>query len=179
MNTMWTALRAMFYASTFVLLWAWVAGALRIYDRVLGGPLPQWVRWPGIAIAIGGALLALWCVVTFVTAGRGTPAPFDAPRRFVATGPYRYVRNPMYIGGMGVLAGSGLALGSPSIVAFTAGWWLVAHLFVLLYEEPHLRGRFGATYDAYCSRVRRWIPSAAGADGTPREADTASLSAHG
>ena len=175
----WTAVRAALYATAFVLLWAWVAGALRVYDARLGGMLPPWTRLPGTLLAVAGAALALWCVVTFVTAGAGTPAPFDAPRRFVAVGPYRYVRNPMYLGGMGVLAGAGLVLRSPSIVIFTAAWWLLAHVFVLAYEEPTLRARFGATYDDYCSRVSRWIPRAPGAGDRPPAADTANRAGGG
>lgn len=175
----WTALRASLYAAAFVFLWAWVAGALRVFDARLGGMLPIWMRWPGLLLAAAGAALGLYCIATFVTAGAGTPAPFDAPRRFVAVGPYRYVRNPMYLGGVGILAGSGLVLRSPSILAFTAVWWLLAHVFVLAYEEPTLRARFGATYDDYRSRVSRWIPRLPRAGGTDPGVDIASRGGRG
>jgi protein-S-isoprenylcysteine O-methyltransferase Ste14 len=47
---------------------------------------------------------------------------------------------------------------SPAILLFTLPWLLLAHLFVILYEEPHLRATFGTPYDAYCRSVRRWLP---------------------
>ncbi len=88
-------------------------------------------------------------MATFVTRGEGTPAPFDPPRKFVA---------PMYMGGFIVLFGFGLYEQSPAILLFTLPWLLFAHLFVILYEEPHLRVTFGAPYEAYCRSVRRWLP---------------------
>ena len=56
----------------------------------------------------------------------------------------------MYIGGCIVLFGYGLYEHSPAILIFAAPWLLLAHLFVILYEEPHLRATFGAPYGAYC-----------------------------
>jgi protein-S-isoprenylcysteine O-methyltransferase Ste14 len=107
--------------------------------------------------ALGGAL-AVWCVLTFVFAGKGTPAPFDPPRRLVVRGPYRAVRNPMYLGAALVLAGSALFYRSLGILAYAAVFVLVLHLFVLGYEEPALRRAFGADYESYCRRVARWWP---------------------
>ncbi len=68
----------------------------------------------------------------------GTPAPFDAPEQFVAIGPYKYVRNPMYIGGFVVLVGLGIYERSPSMLIFCVAWLMLAHLLVILYEEPNL-----------------------------------------
>lgn len=151
-------LRAALYSSAFVLLWAWLAASVQPLDARLPFTLPVWVRPLGWALVLAGALLALWCVGTFVARGRGTPAPFDPPREFVAAGPYRYVRNPMYIGGFGVLLGAGLALQSPSILGLAFLFLLLVHLLVLLYEEPSLARRFGDPYLRYKSSVRRWLP---------------------
>ena len=107
----------------------------------------------------GKTWLALWCLVVFVVRGHGTPAPFDAPRKLVAIGPYRYIRNPMYVGGGLALLGFGLLQTSPSIVLFVPVWWLLFHVMVLVYEEPVLRAKFGSDYDDYCRRIPRWIPS--------------------
>src|SRR5262249_22296603 len=112
----------------------------------------------GIALMLAGGILAVACGGLFVVRGEGTPAPFDAPRQFVAAGPYRYVRNPMYIGALLVLFGFGLYRQSVSIVLFSLAWILGAHLFVLFYEEPALRGKFGKSYEDYCRAVPRWIP---------------------
>jgi protein-S-isoprenylcysteine O-methyltransferase Ste14 len=105
-----------------------------------------------------GGILALACAGAFVARGRGTPAPFDAPSAFVATGPYRYVRNPMYIGGLILLAGLGLYELSLSILLLSLLLFLVVHVFVFLYEEPGLKAKFGVTYSDYCKDVPRWIP---------------------
>ena len=112
----------------------------------------------GIALMVVGGVVAFACVATFVTRGEGTPAPFDPPRKFVAAGPYQFVRNPMYIGGFLALAGFGLYEQSPAILFFALPWLLLVHLFVIFYEEPHLRTTFGSPYDAYCCSVRRWLP---------------------
>jgi protein-S-isoprenylcysteine O-methyltransferase Ste14 len=107
---------------------------------------------------LSGAAIALWSIGSFVRSGRGTPAPFDAPRKFVASGPYRVVRNPMYIGGLTVLAGFALYLRSPAVLIFSAVWILFADAFVMLYEEPTLARKFGQEYEAYRRVVPRWFP---------------------
>ncbi|SRR6266550_919715 len=112
----------------------------------------------GMSVAACGAALALWCIGTFVFVGRGTPAPFDAPRRLVARGPYRRVRNPMYIGAGLALAGAALFYRSLGLLAYTGLFLLATHLFVIWYEEPTLRQTFSAEYEDYCRRVRRWLP---------------------
>jgi protein-S-isoprenylcysteine O-methyltransferase Ste14 len=152
-----TILRGVVYSAAFVWLWTWLALTVRPFDGSLPVALPLWLRPVGWALATAGALLAAACIAAFVTTGRGTPAPFDPPRDFVATGPYRYVRNPMYVGAAAVILGGGLAVSSPAIVLLALGFLLVTHLFVVLYEEPALAGRFGASYRAYKSSVHRWL----------------------
>lgn len=112
----------------------------------------------GFVIGAAGAALALWCIATFAVVGKGTPAPFDPPRKLVDAGPYRFVRNPMYIGAALALSGAALFYVSVWLAIFTAGFLLVTHLFVILYEEPTLHGLFGADYASYCGHVRRWWP---------------------
>ena len=158
MRTLFDALRALAYMTGFVFLWGWIALGARGYDRNLGIVLPAWSGMLGTLFMLIGGIFALLCAGTFVLWGRGTQAPFDAPRRFVAVGPYKYVRNPMYIGGWIVLFGFGLYLHSFSILLMSLAALLLAHLFVILYEEPHLRDKFGVTYFDYCNSVSRWIP---------------------
>jgi len=112
----------------------------------------------GVMLGLAGAVLALWCVSEFVFFGRGTPAPFAPPRRLVTHGPYRFVRNPMYIGGTLILAGAAVFYKSLPLLGYTCLFVLASHLFVVWYEEPTLRRTFGHEYEAYCSRVRRWRP---------------------
>jgi protein-S-isoprenylcysteine O-methyltransferase Ste14 len=113
----------------------------------------------GMVIGAIGAVIALSCIFTFASIGRGTPAPFDPPRRLVIRGPYRFVRNPMYIGAGLALASAALFYGSLSLLGYAAFFLLATHLFVLGYEEPTLRRTFGQEYEAYCRQVRRWWPS--------------------
>lgn len=112
----------------------------------------------GLAVAAAGAVLAIWCVITFALVGKGTPAPFDPPRRLVVQGPYRFVRNPMYMGAGLALAGAALFYRSAALLGFTALFLVATHLFVVCYEEPTLRRMFGEEYEAYRRRVRRWRP---------------------
>ena len=158
MRAAFDALRTLVYASGFALFWGWVALRGRAYDTDLGIVLPDWTSGFGIPLMVIGGIVALTCAGTFVVVGQGTPAPFDAPRRFVAAGPYKYVRNPMYIGALIVLFGFGLYLHSFSVLLLPFAVLLLVHLFVIFYEEPNLRNRFGLSYQDYCRRVNRWIP---------------------
>ena len=124
-----------------------------------GGSSPTEISiLPGvIPIAIGLACY-LWCAWDFATAGQGTPGPWDAPRRFVARGLYRIVRNPMYIGVVLILLGESMVFKSFSLLIYAALVWVAVFLMVVGYEEPTLKKRFGATYEEYCRTVPRWLP---------------------
>ncbi len=112
----------------------------------------------GILLGIAGGLLAVWCILTFALVGKGTPAPFDPPRRLVVSGPYRHLRNPMYLGAVLALLGAALFYRSGALLIYAAMFLLATHLFVVGYEEPTLRRLFGSEYVAYRARVRRWLP---------------------
>src|SRR2546425_7533061 len=109
-------------------------------------------------VIVAGAALAIASILTFAFIGKGTPAPFDPPRKLVIAGPYRWVRNPMYIGAGLVLLGAAMFYGSIGLVLYTIIFWSMAHLFVLFYEEPVLRRKFRADYEAYTANRRRWLP---------------------
>ena len=158
MSRLFVALRATLYASCFVLLWTWLAIVVRPLDGSLGGPLPAWLRFAGVGLVLAGGPVCVSCIAVFVSSGRGTPAPFDAPREFVAVGPYRWMRNPMYLGAFALLGGVGFGLRSPAIVLLSMVALCLAHAFVLLYEEPTLRRRFGGAYESYTEEVNRWLP---------------------
>ena len=143
-----------------------------VLPGTLGVYLPLWIaqgplRARGVVGLAGLALLALgaaiyaWCVWDFATFGGGTPAPIDAPKRVVTRGLYRYVRNPMYVGVLTFILGLAALHRSAPVAAYTAVVATGFHLFVRLYEEPHLRSVFGADYEAYCRRVGRWLPKRA------------------
>lgn len=124
---------------------------------VRGAPLSPLALIGVLPLAFGLAL-SIWCVVEFARRGHGTPAPWDAPRRFVASGPYRFVRNPMYLAGASVVLGEAIAFGSVPLFIYLVVLIAVWHLFVVLYEEPTLARQFGPDYAAYRSRVGRWVP---------------------
>ena len=112
----------------------------------------------GMLIGVCGAALALACILTFVTVGRGTPAPFDPPRRLVVKGPYRFIRNPMYVGAGLALTGAALFYLSTPLLGYAGVFLVLMHVFVVFYEEPTLRGAFDGDYETYCRQVGRWWP---------------------
>lgn len=105
-----------------------------------------------------GVIVLLWSFWNFLVQGRGTPAPIDPPRELVAVGFYRYVRNPMYVSILLVVAGHFLWFGFWDLLIYAMLIFIALHTFVAYYEEPTLRKKFGAAYDGYCQRVPRWIP---------------------
>ena len=113
----------------------------------------------GLIVAVLGLALAITCVLTFAFVGKGTPAPFDPPRALVVRGPYRFVRNPMYIGAGTALLGAALYYRSLALAGYALVFLLITHLFVMLYEEPHLRQVFGTSYEEYLRTVHRWMPT--------------------
>jgi protein-S-isoprenylcysteine O-methyltransferase Ste14 len=111
----------------------------------------------GAALIVGGRLVAE-TIGLFSHEGEGTLAPWDPTRRLVVSGPYRRTRNPMITGVGLILLGQGLVLGSVAILTELAVFALVNGLYMPLVEEPGLRRRFGAEYEAYARAVPRWIP---------------------
>ncbi len=118
-------------------------------------PVATWLG--AIPISLGFALFA-WCVVLFAARGRGTLAPWDPPRTFVPSGPYRVVRNPMYVGVGTVILGEAILFGSWALATYFVVIAVIWHLFVVVYEEPTLERAFGDDYRAYRARVPRWLP---------------------
>jgi protein-S-isoprenylcysteine O-methyltransferase Ste14 len=158
MNRLWIALRTFIYAPLFLAAWAWVGWMCRSLDRYIALKIPASLVVPGIVLVLAGAALALTTVGLFVYQGFGTPALFDPPKKLVPRGPYKFVRNPMYVGGVAMLIGWGLSLRSPSVVLYGVVAFIIFHTFVVLAEEPGLRKRFGTEYEEFCKAVPRWIP---------------------
>ncbi len=110
----------------------------------------------GMLLSAAGLALIIDCFARFALQGRGTPAPIAPTEQLVVSGAYRYVRNPMYVSVLSMIAGQALFFGSTRLMAYAAIVWVAFDLFVRLYEEPTLRARYGASYDRYCERVGRW-----------------------
>jgi protein-S-isoprenylcysteine O-methyltransferase Ste14 len=142
-----------FVATVLVLVPRWILGADG-RTHLAAGP----ARY-GAGLLIGaGVLLMVWTWYEFTTRGRGTPMPLDPPRRLVVAGPYRYVRNPMYVAAILALLGQALFYAAAPLLWYAAGFALAAHAFVVGYEERTLARRFGADYAAYRAAVGRWLP---------------------
>lgn len=105
-----------------------------------------------------GAAIYFWCAWDFATAGQGTPAPIDAPKRLVVRGLYWFVRNPMYVGVLLILTGESIAFRSIRILNYAFVVCIFFNLFVIFYEEPALTHKFGASYQEYLKSVPRWVP---------------------
>lgn len=150
--------RAVTYSALFI-------GLLLVYlpNRILssaGIRRPAIGTWQvaGMLVGVCGAALAIACILTFVSVGRGTPAPFDPPRRLVVRGPYRFVRNPMYVGAGLALTGAALFYQSIPLLAYAGVFLVLLHFFVIFYEEPTLRETFDGDYEMYREQVGRWWP---------------------
>lgn len=155
---MWILMRALVYATLFIgLLLVFLPARLL---SLAGVTLNQAIGVPQVVAIIlagfGGALV-LWGILTFVFVGKGTQAPFDPPRLLVR-GPYRFVRNPIYVGAGFALGGAALYYRSFALLIYLGVLALIIHLVVLLYEEPTLRRSFPQEYEAYCAKIGRWWP---------------------
>jgi protein-S-isoprenylcysteine O-methyltransferase Ste14 len=107
---------------------------------------------------VGGVAVLIDCFVRFVTYGNGTPMPWMPTDRMVASGAYRYVRNPMYVAVVAIIFGQAILFANIWLVPYGAGVWLVFHYFVVQLEEPDLRRSFGSLYADYVALVPRWLP---------------------
>jgi len=117
------------------------------------------IRHPivGTTLASAGTALMLICVREFYVNGRGTLAPWSPPRHLVMTGPYRYTRNPMYLGVLTILAGWVALWASADIAVYFVVILIGFVLRVWLYEEPWAERTFGAAWHSYRARVPRWL----------------------
>ena len=123
-----------------------------------GGTVITPAAWGAAAVIAAGTALYVWCVWNFAAVGRGTPGPWDAPARVVAAGPYRWVRNPIYVAALLIVLGEAWLFTSLWLLAYAGAMAVFFHLFVTGYEERALRRRFGRTYLEYRHTVSRWIP---------------------
>ena len=151
-----TALKSFLF---FMLAPGMVAGVIPLVFLQTGPKLDMgFVAYLAFLLWIFGLAILLWCFLDFLVKGRGTPAPTDPPKELVVSGLYRLVRNPMYDGVLMVILGHFLWLGYWSLLVYTAVIFAAFSVFVVWYEEPHLRKTFGAAYEDYYRKVPRWIP---------------------
>ena len=123
----------------------------------IAGPAEPWF-WAAILSAIPGIVLASWTTRLFVTAGEGTPAPWDPPKKLVVAGPYRHVRNPMIAGVLVILTAESLIFVSWPLFGWMVAFFILNTAYFFWVEEPGLERRFGEDYLRYKANVPRWIP---------------------
>lgn len=158
MKFFFNSFKTLLFGLAIIYLWGWVSLQFKYFDKYFGITIPRWLNIPGVFFMLIGGIIALTTAMTFVIYGKGTPAPFDAPREFVSSGQYKYVRNPMYIGGFLMFEGFALQNLSLSMTIFPFIWLIIVHLFVIFYEEKILEKKFGSSYLNYKQEVRRWLP---------------------
>ena len=146
------------FVGFIVVLLPWCASRLDRHVAALSIGLP-------LAVRIGGGLLLGLGLIGYhvsshhlTSRGRGAYIEFDPPKQFVASGPFRWCRNPIAASALLIVLGEGLTFSSGGILALFVLGLLLAHLQVVVMEEPLLRKRFGAAYEEYLARVPRWIP---------------------
>ncbi len=140
---------------TVVVLVPWWITHWRVHAHLAGlGPL----RVAGALTIAAGTAVVLDSFVRFALQGVGTPAPVYPTRHLVVKGFYRYVRNPMYVALLLILAGQALFFADARLIVYAFFAWLATHLFVVFYEEPTLRRSFRDDYAQFTAHVPRWIP---------------------
>jgi protein-S-isoprenylcysteine O-methyltransferase Ste14 len=120
--------------------------------------LPTPVAWYAVAVIAVGLLLYFSSLWVFAVVGRGTPGVWDPPRRLVVVGPYRWVRNPIYVAALLIVLGEAWLFLSADLLLYGGVLAVAFHLLVIGYEEPRLRAQFGEQYETYRRMVPRWIP---------------------
>ena len=134
-----------------ILVPGWLMGGFHV-------PRSGFLLWLGEIVFCIGALIYFRCAWEFAARGLGTPAPIAPTKYLVTTALHRYVRNPMYIGVALAIVGEAIVFRSIHVAVYAALMLSIAHVFVVLYEEPILKRQFGESYEEYRQKVPRWIP---------------------
>jgi protein-S-isoprenylcysteine O-methyltransferase Ste14 len=153
-------IRAVCAITVVWLVLAWMARWLHKADVRIATELPPWIQFPGEIVLVVGAVIVLGCGAALSMCGIGTLSGKEwmLPKVFIASGPFRFVRNPMSLGA--VILALGLALNARSglSLALAAVLFAILHWVIVRVEEPGLDKRFGDSYRDYKQHVPRWIP---------------------
>jgi protein-S-isoprenylcysteine O-methyltransferase Ste14 len=153
-------------------LWIRAGAVTLLFPGMVAGVIPLWIaggryrylyssefaRWIGLLPLTAGVAVLLVTIWDFFAIGRGTLAPWDAPKALVHQRLYSRVRNPMYLGVLATIVGQALLWSSGGILIYLGLVALAFHVRVVAFEEPVLARQFGAAYAAYRRSVPRWIP---------------------
>lgn len=151
------------YAVVFLAMWVISPWIGKLLDQ-LYYPYPRLISNSPVILLFSGTIAILgcgetmWTIVVFKTIGKGTPNPKVPPKELVISGPYKYSRNPMALGGFLFLLGESGIYQSPSLAGLTVLFAVILYLNTVYVEEPVLRQRFGQSYERYCETVPRFLP---------------------
>jgi protein-S-isoprenylcysteine O-methyltransferase Ste14 len=140
---------------------AWLLLALSLMGALhLWLPIATWIERPwsslGFVVIAAAMVLVLVCARRFHLAKTGI-RPFTPANELVVTGAFRFTRNPMYVGLIGICLGVAIVLGTATPLVVPPLFFLVLDRRFVRREEIFLRGRFGTAFDDYSRRVRRWL----------------------
>jgi protein-S-isoprenylcysteine O-methyltransferase Ste14 len=154
-STTVSAMRLLFLPPRLVLMLLVAMGALHMLL-----PGPTLLAFPytlvGAAVAALGFALTLSGARLFARVGTNIRT-FNQPGVLVTDGPFRWSRNPIYLGFVVLLLGTAILLGTATPFIAPALFALIADRWYIAFEERAMRERFGADYAAYASRTRRWL----------------------
>ncbi len=111
----------------------------------------------GLLFIIGGLSFLVYLIFLFDRQGKGTPVPTQPTKKLIISGPYKYTRNPMYLTHMVVLSGIFIFSGYLLLLLDIFLTWLVLQLFLVCFEEPNLKKKFGKEYREYLQKIPRWL----------------------
>lgn len=160
-TALWNVSKTLLHTAAFWTVFLWLLPVGIVWaEQQFGMPQWQvagmgWFAWPAFALL---GTLGIASGVTMAIQGAGTPLPLDGPRRLVVAGPYRFVRNPMAVAGLGQGAMVGLYFGSISIFLYVLAGGLIWNYWVRPIEEDHLLEIFGQPFAHYQQHVRCWLP---------------------
>jgi protein-S-isoprenylcysteine O-methyltransferase Ste14 len=151
--------RAWVGTTVFLVLTPGVVAGL-IPGLITGWRVPRTGGWAAIVavIAIGGGIVVLLDAFVRFARADGTPAPTMPTGHLVVVGPYRYVRNPMYLAVLAIILGQALLSRSAGALLYAGLVLLAVVAFVVAYEQPTLEEEYGAEYREYRRNVRGWVP---------------------
>ena len=164
----------------FIMLWLRLIIFTILVPGTVAGYIPQrlvnevtadWnnptLKSIGLIIIILGIAIYLICAISFLLRGLGTPMIWFAkplkflvgeePKKLVASGIYKFSRNPMYVGVLLTVLGEALFYQRMVLIHYFIFLFILFHLVVIMIEEPHLKKKFGKEYEEYLKKVRRWF----------------------
>jgi protein-S-isoprenylcysteine O-methyltransferase Ste14 len=123
------------------------------WPKLAGLPLPIL----GMALIALSFIPAVWAFVLFRRERTEIEPTSRSNRKLVISGPYRFTRNPMYLGLVALTLGIAIWIGAWPMLIVPAAVFATANWIHIPFEEAKMRRQFGAAYDDYVARVRRWV----------------------